>query len=141
MKQSRPRILLIDDNKHGMLARRHVLEESGFAVETATNGVEGLAIFESSEFDAVVTDYRMPGGLGGRQVLESIRCGERPRTPVVILSGYVTKLGLADELLQADAVLPKGPAELEQLTRALARLTKRPAASEKAQSSSKRRTA
>ncbi len=140
MKQSPTRILLIDDNAHGMLARRQVLEERGFAVETAATGSEGLALFERDEFDVVVTDYRMPG-LGGRQVLERIRGGARPRTPVVILSGYVGKLGLAEELGDADAVLPKGPGELDDLMRALARLTRRPAASEKGDATAKIRTA
>ncbi len=74
----------------------------------------------------------MPG-LGGRQVLERIRGGARPRTPVGILSGYVGKLGLAEELGDADAVLPKGPGELDDLMRRFGKAHKTPCtASERA---------
>jgi len=53
-------ILLVDDNSDGLLARRTVLEELGYAVSVARNGDEGLKLFETGAFDVVVTDYRMP---------------------------------------------------------------------------------
>src|ERR1039457_2411249 len=55
-----PRILLVDDNRDGLLVRRALLEEAGCTVEIAINGEEGLKLFEASDFDVVVTDYRMP---------------------------------------------------------------------------------
>ena len=118
-----PRILLIDDNVHGLKARRTVLEEEGYAVETATGGREGLVKFEEQEFDLVVTDYRMPD-LRGLQVLRKIR-KVNETIPVVILSGYVEKLGLSKESTGASAVLPKGPKEHQDLIRVIGQLVKR----------------
>jgi CheY-like chemotaxis protein len=123
MNQDPPHILLIDDNEHGLIARRAVLEQHGYAVQTAFDGSEGLRLFDEGRFDLVVTDYRMPG-LCGRQILDKIR-EKAPRTPVVVLSGYVGSLGLGEELNDADAVLTKGPSEHEDLVRAISRLIRR----------------
>jgi CheY-like chemotaxis protein len=128
MGQKQPRILLIDDNRHGMVARRELLESKGFDVQTAASGASGLRAFDESEFDVVVTDYRMPK-MGGREVLQAIRVS-RPQVPVVILSGCIEQLGLKDELSEiADAVLFKGPSELDDLLRTVSKLVKRGAGS------------
>jgi CheY-like chemotaxis protein len=127
MRQQFPRILLIDDNEHGLMARRTLLEEQGYQVETATGGREGLSKFSEQEFDLVVTDFRMPD-LRGSQVLRRIR-KQSEHMPVVILSGYVEKLGLTAESTGANAVISKGPQEEQDLIRVIARFTKkRPAA-------------
>ena len=124
MKQQQPpRILLIDDNKHGLIARRNVLEDLGYAVETAESGRSGIEKFDREPFDLVVTDYRMPE-VSGLEVLQKVR-ERNKRVPVVILSGYAEKLGLTQKSTGADAVLAKGPTEAQDLVRAVARLLKR----------------
>ena len=123
MRQQFPRILLIDDNEHGLMARRTLLEEQGYQVETASCGREGLSKFSEQEFDLVVTDFRMPD-LRGSQVLRRIR-KQSEHMPVVILSGYVEKLGLTAESTGANAVISKGPQEEQDLIRAIARFTKK----------------
>jgi CheY-like chemotaxis protein len=122
MQQS-PKVLLIDDNRHGLIARRTVLEEAGYRVETAKDGREGLEKFAAASFDVVVTDFRMPHA-DGRHVLHKVRESD-PRIPVVILSGYVKSLGLSEESTGADAVLSKGPAEAQELVRVVARLLRK----------------
>lgn len=123
MIRNYPRILLIDDNKHGLTARRDVLERDGYFVEIATCGKEGVATFEAGCFDLVVTDFRMPD-LNGPEVISRIR--ERaPGMPIVMLSGYATILGLTERDTGADIVLAKGPRELSELVRAIGRLVKR----------------
>src|ERR1035438_3666527 len=54
-------ILLVDDNQDGLLVRKALLEELGYCVQIASTGEEGLKLFEVTNFDVVVTDYRMPG--------------------------------------------------------------------------------
>lgn len=139
MVHKQPRILLIDDNRHGMIARRDLLESQGFKVKTAASGAAGLRAFDVGEFDVVVTDYKMPK-MGGREVLQAIR-ERRPHVPVVILSGCIEQLGLKEELSQiADAVLVKGPSELDDLLRIVSKLVKRGAgtAQQSLESKSKR---
>lgn len=120
MLRRSPRVLLIDDNKHGLIVRRTLLEEQGYAVGTATNGIEGLEKFDEEAFDVVVTDYRMPN-MNGHKVLEAIRT-RNPYVPIVILSGYAKKLGLTQKVTGANAVLNKGPSEGPDLIRTIAAL-------------------
>ena len=51
-----PNILLVDDNRDGLLVRKSLLEELGYRVQLAQNGEEGLKLYETSNFDVVVTD-------------------------------------------------------------------------------------
>jgi CheY-like chemotaxis protein len=136
MIRNSPRILLIDDNQHGLTARRSLLQADGYFVETACCGRDGLARFESGEFDVVVTDFRMPD-LNGPEVIRCIR--ERaPRTPIVMLSGYAGILGLTESDTGADVVLAKGPSEHFELMRAIAQLVKRRPGVEKGGAASSR---
>ena len=123
MQQDSPHILLIDDNKHGLKARRTVLEELGYRVETASSGKQGLEKFTEHLFDLVVTDYRMPD-LKGPQVVHRLR-KKNDRVPIVILSGYTEKLGLSKQSTGTDAVLAKGPGEEADLVRTIAKLLKK----------------
>jgi CheY-like chemotaxis protein len=116
------RILLIDDNKHGLVARRTVLEQLGHHVCVALNGQDGIEKFGAGAFDLVVTDYRMPE-LTGQQVIRRIR-QQNPKVPIVLLSGFVEALGLTEQSTGADIVLSKGPGEVQDLIRAITRLTK-----------------
>ncbi len=137
MQHSYPRILLIDDNKHGLIARRTLLEHAGYEVETAAGGREGLEKYQQRSFDLVVTDYRMPD-LRGTNVVRKIRQSHES-VPIVILSGYVEPLGLTEESTGADAVLAKGPTEDQDLVRTIARLIKKRPGSQRSRSAAKRK--
>ena len=47
LTSSTPNILLVDDNRDGLLVRRSLLEEIGYCVQIAANGEEGLKLFRS----------------------------------------------------------------------------------------------
>ena len=113
-------ILLVDDNRDGLLVRRALLEEAGYHVTSALNGEEGLKAFEGSSFDVVVTDYRMPK-MDGLQLIVRIR-KLKPQTSIVLLSGFVDPLGLTEANTCADIVLPKGASEAVALVRSVKRL-------------------
>ncbi len=118
------RILLIDDNHAGLRARKTVLEEQGYEIVTASNPEEGLSLFDETNFDLVVTDYKMPR-MSGTQVIERIR-GKRPTTRIVLLSGMVDALGLDEKNTGADVVVSKNSNEVTNLIRAVTRLMKKP---------------
>jgi len=127
MKSSPPaeaNVLLVDDNRDGLLVRRTLLEEQGFQVEMAQNGEEGLRLFESSHFDVVVTDYRMPQ-MSGTELIGHLR-KRNPQVRVVLLSGLVEPLGLTEENTGADAVIAKNSNEPAHLLRSVRRLAARP---------------
>jgi len=136
MAQHDSRILLIDDNRHGLLARRMFLEDHGYEVATAAGGRRGVELLQQQPFDLVVTDFRMPDLDGCKVTLEARQL--RPGVPVVILSGYASKLGLTEQTTGADAVLSKGPSELQDLARAVARLLKKKKAPKKGPAAQRR---
>jgi CheY-like chemotaxis protein len=120
---SHPNILLVDDNRDGLLVRRTLLEELGYAVSIAPNGEEGLKLFESANFDVVVTDYRMPR-MNGAELIQRIR-KLNPHARIILLSGFVEPLGLTEENTGADAVIAKSSNEPAHLTRWVKRLLNR----------------
>ena len=54
------RILIIEDNETNRYLARFLLEKAGFEVDTAVDGVQGLAKARSDRFDLVVLDIQMP---------------------------------------------------------------------------------
>jgi CheY-like chemotaxis protein len=118
-----PKILLVDDNRDGLLVRRALLEEAGCSVEIAINGEEGLKLYEASAFDVVVTDYRMPR-MNGTELIQRIRRLDA-HARIVLLSGFVEPLGLTEETTGADAVIAKSATEPAHLLRWVKRLANR----------------
>jgi len=92
------RLLLIDDNSRGLLARRVILEEQGYIVTSCSNPEDALEQFASQLFDIVVTDYRMPN-MDGIQLLARFRAIRS--VPIVLISCMVgTKTKIAEKPLQ-----------------------------------------
>jgi CheY-like chemotaxis protein len=79
--------LVVDDS---MLIRHTVcrfLEDRGFRVESATNGVEALEILGGFRPDIIVTDLQMPK-MDGHQFIGALQ--DKPHTseiPIVVLAG------------------------------------------------------
>ena len=118
--KERASILLVDDNQHGLAARKAVLEELGYAIVTADCGHDALDILASRKINLVVTDYRMPR-MNGVELIARIRATE-PAMPIILLSGFVEPLALCESSTGADIVLPKSAGEVGFLTRSVNRL-------------------
>ena len=114
------RVLLVDDNKNGTPARKAALEEQGYETGSALNGAEAVEKFRETQFDLVVTDYRMPK-MNGAELIGALR-QLRADLPVVLLSGFAETGGLTEANTGATVVLQKGPTEGLQLVRAVNRL-------------------
>lgn len=116
---------MVDENQHGMVARKTVLAQNGFVVVTATTAEGGLEVFDSRPIDlvVVVTDYRMKG-MDGKTFIAHLhsRCAA---LPIILLSGFVEMLGLDERSTGADAVLAKCPTEAMSLVRTVNRLLTR----------------
>jgi len=115
--------LLVDDNRDGLLVRRLLLEEMGCRVEVAVDGEEGLKLFESSNFDVVVVDYRMPR-MNGVEMIARVRAKDATAR-IILLSSVVEPLGLTEENTGADVVIAKNAAEPTHLARSIKRLLNR----------------
>lgn len=115
-----PHILIVDDNKLGLMARRTVLEELGYVVETCTSPLDALEQCTKKQFDIVVTDYKMPR-MNGVEFIRELR-KQYPAMPVILISGFVDTLGFSESTTGADAVIQKSAHEVSHLIRAVARL-------------------
>lgn len=119
-----PRILLVDDNRCGLAARRAVLEELGYATTCVSCPKDAIELITTSAqmgepFELVVTDYKMPEQTGV-DLIRQIRAIS-PAVPVILLSGFVDALGLTEGNTGADVVIMKSANEVAHLVRAVNR--------------------
>ena len=77
------RILLIEDEADLLSSLARTLREEGYALDTATDGEEGLYKATEVAYDAIVLDVMLPR-LDGWEVLERLRLLRR--TPVLMLT-------------------------------------------------------
>lgn len=81
-----PRVLLVDDDAPLREVLQEALQEAGFRVVTAADGVEALELLRRGDpYDVLLLDDEMPR-LGGRQLLALLRAAGS-RIPVVLCSG------------------------------------------------------
>ena len=73
-----------DDEALARLIQRR-LEKHGYAVDTAANGKDGLAMAGKADYDVVTIDYKMPG-MDGLEILRALAEMEPP-TPTIMVSG------------------------------------------------------
>ena len=78
------RILYVEDEKFLADAVKHNLEKSGFDVDLAYDGEEGLDLAVQDIYDCVVLDIMLPK-LSGIEILERMR-EKKISTPVIMLS-------------------------------------------------------
>jgi two-component system KDP operon response regulator KdpE len=81
--RGRMRVLLVDDEADVRGTVRRGLELLGYEVETAVDGLDGLAKVESWRPDVVLMDLAMPK-LGGLSAIEQLRSWSS--TPIIVLS-------------------------------------------------------
>ena len=63
------------------------LEERGFAVESATNGLEALKILERAHPGLIVTDMQMPKMSGSELITALKKNPETANIPIIIVAG------------------------------------------------------
>ncbi|GBQ13085.1 winged helix-turn-helix domain-containing protein [Swaminathania salitolerans] len=122
------RILLVEDDPTVRSFIVKGLKETGHLVEEADNGKDGLFLAVSENFDIMILDRMLPGGIDGLRILETLRA-QNNATPVLLLSAladvdervaglkaggddYMTKPFAFSELLaRVEALARRGSAE------------------------------
>jgi two-component system OmpR family response regulator len=143
------KLLVVEDDRAAAAFLTKGLRESGFSVDHAADGREGLMLATAGKYDAMVIDRMLPG-LDGLAIVAALRASEN-LTPVLILSAldgvddrvrglkaggddYLTKPYAFSELLarlealtrrrqapQAATKLKVGDLEIDLLSRAVTR--------------------
>lgn len=120
-------ILLVDDNPHGILARKSVLEELGYQILAASSAEDALELVKEHRIDLVVTDFKMQQ-MDGVGFIAALRTSGHD-VPVILLSGFVDRLGFNEASTGASLVIQKSNNEVDHLLRGIKRLlspTKKP---------------
>jgi CheY-like chemotaxis protein len=78
-------ILIVDDDPAVQTTIRLLLERAGHRVTVAGDGREGLALFETRQFDLLFLDIFMPA-MDGLETMRYIRA-RQPATPIIVISG------------------------------------------------------
>jgi two-component system response regulator PilR (NtrC family) len=82
------RILVVDDEKALRESLGQVLQEEGYEVVLAANGLEALQAMEKMEIDLVITDLKMPG-VDGLEVMAKAR-EFSPQTFIIVITAYAS---------------------------------------------------
>jgi two-component system copper resistance phosphate regulon response regulator CusR len=126
------RILIVEDEPKIAAYVRKGLMEQGYAVDVADNGIDGLHLATTTNYDLILLDVMLPG-IDGWSVLQGVR--RQHPTPVLFLSALDQvddrvkglKLGADDYLVKPFAfsellarvqnILRRGPVQREQAMR------------------------
>jgi len=85
-KVSKKRVLVVDDSLTVREVERRLLENSGYLVSVAVDGMDGWNTLQLEEFDLVVSDVDMPR-MNGIELIKKIKTDSRLKdTPVIIVS-------------------------------------------------------
>jgi CheY-like chemotaxis protein len=87
----RMRILLAEDNHINQKVATHMLQNLGYQVDVAADGVEAVQLWSAGHYDLIFMDGQMPH-MDGYQATEEIRSRERQQgmkaIPIVALTAH-----------------------------------------------------
>lgn len=134
--------LIIEDDKDTLAYLKGRLEEKCFAVDTSTNGKEGLRLAKANDYDIILLDYALPEQ-NGFTICSELRNHPHPSrrlTPIIMISvtddtdniinglnlgidDYITKPFFFDELYARMQAVMRRPVSYQEKTLSLGDLT------------------
>ncbi len=94
------KILLIDDDKYILNLLENYLQRNGFEVSVAFSGMSGIKQIDKTDFDLILSDYRLPD-FDGFKILQHSK-SKNPATPVIIMTAYA-EIKMAVKLIKSGA--------------------------------------
>ena len=116
------KILIVDDELNMRLVLQAMLKKEGYAVTTASNGMEALKILKVDQMDIVVTDLKMPKLDGMGLLGEIIR--DYPSIPVIIITAHGTIATAVDALKKGAFDYITKPFEQDELKQVIQKAVK-----------------
>lgn len=124
-------LLIIEDEEGILQFLKQGLEEENYQISSATNGLDGLTLFQNEKFDLVLLDWMLPE-MTGLEVCKKIR-ETNSKTPIIFLTAkdtvqetveglktgandYIKKPFSFDELVERIKVQLRDKTEQEILT-------------------------
>jgi two-component system response regulator HydG len=113
------RVLVVEDDDDTRAALCDALTDLGHAIEAHADGASALQRLGSAEFDAVLTDIRMPG-MDGIELCQRLT-GDRPHLPIVVMTAFGDVESALGALRAGAFDFLTKPLSLDKLTGALTR--------------------
>ncbi len=112
-------VLLVEDEESVRRSTTRILEDAGYRILQAENGVKAMQVFDSEPIDILVTDVVMPGGISGKALADQLRA-KVSALPVVFVSGYSRETIAEKGVLPPSTALVKKPFQPSELLEAMA---------------------
>jgi two-component system sensor histidine kinase and response regulator WspE len=97
-----PRLLVVEDSVTVREVERHFLEQAGYQVTTAVNGIDGLNKARAGDFQMMITDIDMPR-MNGIELISTLRGMERFRALPIVVVSYKDRSEDKEKALEAGA--------------------------------------
>ncbi len=88
VKDSKARILAVDDESIVLDSFRKILVVAGYSIDTVEKGQEALGLILKRDYDFVFTDLKMPE-MDGLEVTKAVK-HLRPDIDVIVITGYAS---------------------------------------------------
>ncbi|MEW6380171.1 MAG: PAS domain S-box protein [bacterium] len=127
----RRKVLFMDDQKIIRDMVRRMLTHLKYEVEMASEGDEAIELFKKAReskkpFHAVILDLTIPGGKGGKEVIQKLREID-PQVKAIVSSGYSNDPVMSDYARYGFSGVVVKPYDFDELSETLARLIQEPA--------------
>ncbi len=117
-------VLVVEDDEQVNRFTVEALEERGYRVYTAPDGMVALRIIDAMPdlvVDLLLTDVVLPGGMNGRQLADEVR-KRRPDVKVLHITGYTRNAIIHHGRIDPDIELLTKPFTADALTRKVRRI-------------------
>ncbi|HMK80173.1 MAG TPA: ATP-binding protein [Xanthobacteraceae bacterium] len=109
-------VLVVEDDPQVNQLAVEALEERGYQVIAAGDGVSALRTLDARPIDLLLTDVVLPGGMNGRQLSEEV-LRQRPGIKVLYVTGYTRNAIIHHGRLDPDIELLTKPFTADALAR------------------------
>jgi DNA-binding NtrC family response regulator len=84
------KVLVVDDDKIIVKLVKEILEEEGFEVDTATDGLRGFEKIKKNSYDVIVSNQDMPRMKGHQLYVEVKKLSPDLASKMIFISGNIT---------------------------------------------------
>ena len=118
---TKPRLLLVDDDKDALDGLTSILKRDGYQVAGVLSGYEALNSLSKKSFDVVITDLNMPG-MHGLTLIHEVRKRKEPIAIVIVTANSSVKTDVNGEGNRECDYFLKKPVNIEELKSILEKL-------------------
>ena len=96
------RVLLAEDNEVNIFLAQAIMEDWGFKLDVALNGLEAVQMVREHDYDVILMDIQMPelSGIDATQQIRELQDPKKAKVPIIALTANALK-GDAEKYLHA----------------------------------------